>query len=414
MKRKFKRTAAMIMAAVLTVCGAAVIPQPEAVEAAGTVAWETVSPSVLSDMTNFDRDVSLTWKVDYQLNGDAGVKEQTNYAKFTLAEKCVVRIHQSSENEDAFATKKEFALYGNESMGTALVTNGIDYGSGDDWLVLDAGTYYMTCKSELYMSGQSNHTIKISIGAVPAAKAVTFVQTPSANKDKVTVSIQQHLSSAVTEYQYQAGNVDTSAKWNWGTLTHEEGVTTLQSTADPKFVADKNGWYTVRVLIESTVAFNQDLTFCAQVNVTGIDTKKPVISGVKNKKAYKKAVTIKFSDGTGGSGIASAKLNKKSVKTGKKITKDGVYTLVVTDKAGNSNTVKFTVDKTKPTTNIKKNKTYKAGTKITFKDKTSGIKKATLNGKKIKSGTKAKKKGTNTLKITDKAGNVKTIKFKVK
>lgn len=72
------------------------------------------------------------------------------------------------------------------------------------------------------------------------------------------------------------------------------------------------------------------------------DTNKPAISGIKNNKTYKKAVTIKFKDSYG---IKSAKLNGKSIKTGKKVSKKGSYTLKVTDKAGNTSTIKFKIKK---------------------------------------------------------------------
>ena len=71
------------------------------------------------------------------------------------------------------------------------------------------------------------------------------------------------------------------------------------------------------------------------------DSKKPVVSGVKNGKTYKKDVTVTFSDDA--SGIKTAKLNGKKIKSGKKITKKGSYTLKVSDKAGNKTTVKFVI-----------------------------------------------------------------------
>lgn len=73
------------------------------------------------------------------------------------------------------------------------------------------------------------------------------------------------------------------------------------------------------------------------------DSKAPTVTGVKNGKTYKKTVTIKFSDAT--SGVKSAKLNGKTIKSGKKVKSAGTYTLVVTDKAGNKSTVKFTIKK---------------------------------------------------------------------
>lgn len=73
------------------------------------------------------------------------------------------------------------------------------------------------------------------------------------------------------------------------------------------------------------------------------DTTAPKISGVKSKKTYSKKVTIKFSDAD--SGIKSATLNGKEIKSGKKVKSNGNYTLVITDKAGNVKTVKFTIKK---------------------------------------------------------------------
>lgn len=72
------------------------------------------------------------------------------------------------------------------------------------------------------------------------------------------------------------------------------------------------------------------------------DKTKPVVKGVANGKTYKKARTIKFSDKYG---VKSAKLNGKTIKTNKKVSKKGSYTLKVTDKAGNTATVKFKIKK---------------------------------------------------------------------
>ena len=76
-------------------------------------------------------------------------------------------------------------------------------------------------------------------------------------------------------------------------------------------------------------------------------------------------------------------------------------------------------DTKKPTVKgVKNNKTYKKSVKFKVSDK-SGIKKVTLNKKKIKvsktkKGYTVKKKGKYTLKVWDKAGNVRTVKFKIK
>ncbi len=139
---------------------------------------------------------------------------------------------------------------------------------------------------------------------------------------------------------------------------------------------------------------------------------KVTIKGVKNKKAYKKPVTVKATcDGV----IASFKVNGvDQAGNSYYAKKNGKYVLEVETASGKKVTRIFYVDNKKPTTNIKNKKTYKKNVKITFKDSISGIKKATLNGKKIKSGKKVKKNGNYVLKIYDKAGNVKKVKFTIK
>lgn len=72
------------------------------------------------------------------------------------------------------------------------------------------------------------------------------------------------------------------------------------------------------------------------------------------------------------------------------------------------------LDFTAPKTNIKNGKAYKPGKKITFSDEGSGMKSAKLDGRKIKNGHVVKKKGKHKLVLTDKAGNRRTVKFKIK
>ena len=98
-----------------------------------------------------------------------------------------------------------------------------------------------------------------------------------------------------------------------------------------KISLKEDGKYTVTVKTknaEETISFVKDGT-------------KPIVTGVENGETYTGAVTINFSDEI--SGIKTAKLGKKKIKNGAKVTKAGTYTLKVTDKAGNKTTVKFTI-----------------------------------------------------------------------
>lgn len=97
--------------------------------------------------------------------------------------------------------------------------------------------------------------------------------------------------------------------------------------------------------------------------------------------------------------------------------KDGKKKIEVRLTNGNKATLSYTKDTAKPTANVKSGKSYKAtkkGVKVTFKDSLSGVKTATLDGKKVKSGKRVTKKGTHKLVVTDKAGNALKVTFKVK
>jgi hypothetical protein len=108
----------------------------------------------------------------------------------------------------------------------------------------------------------------------------------------------------------------------------------------------------------------------------------------------------------------SIKVNNKAIKEKVyEVNKEGKYTFKVTSNKG-TKTCSLIYDKTKPKTNVE-SKAYKKKVKIKCSDKLSGIKKITLNGKKIKNGYVVKKKGTYKLKVTDNAGNTKTVKFSI-
>lgn len=70
-----------------------------------------------------------------------------------------------------------------------------------------------------------------------------------------------------------------------------------------------------------------------------IDKKKAMVN-IKQGKTYKKGQKVTFKDA---SGIKSAKLDGKKIKSGIKVKKIGTHTLVVTDKARNKTTIKFKI-----------------------------------------------------------------------
>lgn len=79
-----------------------------------------------------------------------------------------------------------------------------------------------------------------------------------------------------------------------------------------------------------------------------LDTTPPAVSGVTNNGKYSTNVTPTFTEGT-------ATLNGSPFASGTAISMDGTYELIVTDAVNNSTTVKFTIDKTAPTGQLKIN-----------------------------------------------------------
>lgn len=119
--------------------------------------------------------------------------------------------------------------------------------------------------------------------------------------------------------------------------------------------------------------------------------------------------------------ISSVTVNGKAVPTASVVDlgSNGKKTVVVELGNGNSKTFTTTFDNVKPTANVKSSKTYKKGYVLKVADKTSGVKSIKLNGKAVKvaKGTTKKaltKVGSNKLTVTDKAGNVLKVSFKVK
>jgi gliding motility-associated-like protein len=73
-----------------------------------------------------------------------------------------------------------------------------------------------------------------------------------------------------------------------------------------------------------------------------IDKTAPVVSGVTDNGIYNTDVTVSFDEGT-------ATLNGAPFVSGAVVSAEGTHTLVVTDAAANTATVRFRIDKTRPT-----------------------------------------------------------------
>lgn len=142
------------------------------------------------------------------------------------------------------------------------------------------------------------------------------------------------------------------------------------------------------------------------------------LKGIRNNGVYKKSKTVYISKGTSATIQYKKAKGKKwgkaqTFRIGYKCIKSGFYKIKY-----NSKTYSFKIDKVKPTVKGMKNKgVYSKGKKFKVADIISGIKKVTVNSKKVKL-----KKGKFTLKKTgkkvkvcvyDKAGNKRKYTVRV-
>lgn len=191
--------------------------------------------------------------------------------------------------------------------------------------------YLLTRGKKAYAIGWNENYPRWFAVKVPSGKKATITFAPVADADmNAIIKYNYHIKivrGSDNEEIGKANDVKTKFDMRKGGNIEFVGEDTYYVCVDGGYFSSNNQWYSL----------SYDLT-----NAKPLDKTKPTITGVKNGKTYKKAVTIKFSDK---SGIRKATLNGKKIKSGTKVKKNGSYTLIVTDKAGNSRTVRFKIRK---------------------------------------------------------------------
>ncbi|MGE7842387.1 S-layer homology domain-containing protein [Lysinibacillus sp. NPDC093712] len=178
------------------------------------------------------------------------------------------------------------------------------------------------------------------------------------------------------------------------TITFNEGTATLNGSSIASGVSvDAEGSY---VLVVTDGAGNT-----TTISFT-IDKTAPFVSGVAEGGSYNSSKTITFNEGT-------ATLNGNPFVSGMSVDAEGSYVLIVTDGAGNTTTISFTIDKTAPiVSGVAEGGSYNSSKTITFNEGT-----ATLNGSSIASGVSVDAEGSYVLVVTDDAGNSITVTFSI-
>ena len=133
-----------------------------------------------------------------------------------------------------------------------------------------------------------------------------------------------------------------------------------------------------------------------------LDMTAPKVTNVSDGEFYNTDRRIEFNEG-------AATLNGSAFTSGTVVTTPGSYILVVTDLAGNTTMINFTIDKTSPVVSGVVHKgIYTSNRTISFNKGT-----ATLNGSPFTSGTIVTAEGSYSLVVTDKAGNVTIVNFRI-
>ena len=167
------------------------------------------------------------------------------------------------------------------------------------------------------------------------------------------------------------------------------------------------GVYTVQAsgAIKAGATENQNASFTFIVDKTA---PTGTLRGVSNGGYANSNVTFTWTESE-----CKATLNGVSYTSGRTISDEGLHTIVLTDKAGNSTTYTFTIDKTAPTGTLTgvSNGGY-TNSNVTF-TWTESENKATLNGVSYTSGRTISDEGLHTIVLTDKAGNSTTYTFTI-
>jgi hypothetical protein len=248
-----------------------------------------------------------------------------DYYKFEVETLSQVRASYNFEQTgDVSVSRGTCTLYDN--LNQKIVSKGFSSrGAADNQFaeILEPGTYYVA------MSGATCAT-NISVDIV-SYDVRTKVSEEEWTSEDVKVSVICEFDAAEMLYvNEKVTEVNIRSRNFWNTR-----LDSCKEIEDKKFVVTANGTYTIRIKDIDNYYVLETVT------IKNIDKTLPTVTGVGNKKTYKSSVTIKFKDS--GSGVRTATLNGKTIKSGTKVTKAGKYKLEVYDKAYNLKTITFTI-----------------------------------------------------------------------
>lgn len=325
-----------------------------------------------------------------------------DYYSFHLTEKTSVTIKYSFENSSSSNEETGYCtLYDvNELSLQKSSYKNEDASVKEFTCLLEAGTYYIKLSGLL---GNTTLSIERMYYDIKLTPVTDWGWTKKQIKVHIDTSI-DYTDIKVLHYNVKTSLLDNNSVWS----ENNKNYIPLDGET---FIAKKSGTYSVRITDK-----NGNNTM-KKLKITNIDVTKPAIKGVKNKKAYKQAVTPTWTDKQSGIDPSRTTLNGKVITSGTTITKEGKYTLKVYDKIGNYKKIEFYIDRSKPVAEIENGKTYTSSFLVMFKDSISGIKRIVIDGEEIPSANNTKYfylDGQYVVELWDHAGNHSKYKFTLK
>ena len=166
------------------------------------------------------------------------------------------------------------------------------------------------------------------LNRVIAIASITALTTVTASSEPLFM----HAATTLTKWYNTNTTVTLKNTTGFKKITVNGKVKSVKKGAKTcKVRLHKNGKYRIKTISLSgnTKLYNLYL-----------DKTKPTITGVKNGNTYTNGITVQVKDNMG---LASIKLNDKTVKSPLNITKEGNYTITATDKAGNQKKISFKI-----------------------------------------------------------------------
>ena len=273
--------------------------------------------------------------------------------------------------------------------------------STGQWTVYNGKTYYLRLKVYAKAADKAYYVDnKYYYGVNSASFRFQFGDYNNNVGGAIDGSVSFYLkSTSGTVYQKQTFS-------NYVTYAENLGGTT---SSDINFTSLANGTYTL-CADYNYKRMSETESGTHTIATIVIDTISPTgtLSGVNSNGYSNTTVKCTWTDST-----VTAKLNGSTYTSGTSITAEGVYTLVLTDRAQNSTTYTFTIDKTAPTGTLSgvDNGGY-TQKDVTF-TWTESAATAKLNGAAYTKGSTISDERQHAIVLTDLAGNSTTYTFTI-